>query len=727
MIRFEAKSEMPLKRDESNKRYISSDSEESYCETPKKLTIGAKRVHRLKEMVNSTNSYDIRLSNGKVNGISVDTNTYRMSPEMNPVVSLNRDAVESHMKRKSIGLVGAKGTPIGESDERRERWIRQTERAQQQRRSAVGLNGTPSRSSLAPTGITMNMNELTEHYTHCIQLSATNKINVKNAFGLHLIDYMSELIKQSQKDQSNGFVNFKLAGSALDAGAKIYCHRVDSVHAEAQKVASSLVMALNNDKNGNNNNNENQNQNDFNEMDDQNERIDDNGDGGQRPKRKKTTKRNVKTLVQNIETLNLSKIETNLEIDPVFHHLSAAFDMGNVNSLLMANLKVSPNGMLLLDSNSSLNFDNYCINETKMQNIIKFCNILNDVSKSSAKICPQLSSFEFLNRDGGIDLIPREEDPSFARRDSFAFDLNAEVEDIDEMSIEDMGAGDVFDNNDEDSDSDGPLDGPLNADQTVKKSLIRAVNMQGVGDLVKMLTDKPNDYTYFNPKMLSSWAGPMHWKRMPFWNKKDRIEGQNAETVGDKPRRQRRLFPELSFRNEMIFNEKECDILGGNEQKLKVATLQKWQSNQTELKLPADHGFDPKSLARSFIRPESTFHCVKSHEEVIDTTITSNTSFGGPTSPGMDRYDYDDDDDLPTGPFTDPLELGQSQPLSQLNPYNDMAFIGDNLVEQPYDLQQYNITFAKFAKKMDVKKLKRAMWDVISPISQPNTPISPQV
>lgn len=710
---------MPLKRGDQNKRYVSSDSEDasSIYETPKKgsHSSGAKRQHTETTMVAETNNLDIRMFNGKVNGLQVDHTN--LGPNMTPVVVLND--INAQLKRKSFGFTSNRVTPIAEMDEREERRIRQTERAAQHRRSAVGLVSTPNRVP-AQTSVVMSADKLKEHYTHCIQLSATNKINIKNAFGLHLIDYMSELIKQAEHNQAKGFVNFKLAGTALDAGAKIYCHRVDSVHAEAQKVASSLVMALNTDKKANNNEDDNQNEEGMEGIDEDNEGT--NNQEANRPKRKKT-KKNVKTIAQNIETLNIGRVEANLEIDPVFHHLSAAFDMGNVNSLLMANLKVNPSGLLLLDSNSSVNFDNQpIITDSRLQTITKFYDVLNDISKSSAQICPKLSSFEFLNRDNGIDLIQREEDPSFARRDDFAFDLNADVEDIEE-EFEDHGLPDGFDNHYSDSDSDGG--GLEAADATVKKSMSRSLNMQGVGDLVKMLSEKPNDYSYFNPKLLGAWAGPNHWKRIPF--RRDRLDGAPGGVDGDKPRRQRRQFPEFDYTqiDESIVEnlDQMCP------QMLKISTLNKWKSNHIELRLPADHGFDPKSLTTSFIKKETTFYCAKqNNEEVMENTMTSNHSYGAPASPGVERYDYDDDDDMPMGGFTDPLELGHSVPLSTINANaNEMAFIGDNLVEQPYDLQQYNITFAKFAKKMDVKKLKRAMWDVISPIQEIETPVLPEV
>lgn len=42
----------------------------------------------------------------------------------------------------------------------------------------------------------MPRTQIGEHYGNCIRLAAENKITYKNAFDLHLIDYMGEMIKK---------------------------------------------------------------------------------------------------------------------------------------------------------------------------------------------------------------------------------------------------------------------------------------------------------------------------------------------------------------------------------------------------------------------------------------------------------------------------------------------------------------------------------------------------
>ncbi|KAM5253626.1 condensin complex subunit 2 isoform 4-T4 [Hipposideros larvatus] len=78
--------------------------------------------------------------------------------------------------------------------------------------------------------------QITEHYSTCIKLSTENKITTKNAFGLHLIDFMSEILKQKDTE----LTNFKVAAGTLDASTKIYAVRVDAVHADVYRVLGGL-------------------------------------------------------------------------------------------------------------------------------------------------------------------------------------------------------------------------------------------------------------------------------------------------------------------------------------------------------------------------------------------------------------------------------------------------------------------------------------------------------
>jgi len=66
-------------------------------------------------------------------------------------------------------------------------------RIDEARRKSVGL-GTVSGLSQA---------QLAEHYANCIKMSTENKITVKNAFNLQLIDYMTYMLQKHDKQMED--------------------------------------------------------------------------------------------------------------------------------------------------------------------------------------------------------------------------------------------------------------------------------------------------------------------------------------------------------------------------------------------------------------------------------------------------------------------------------------------------------------------------------------------
>ena len=101
-----------------------------------------------------------------------------------------------------------------------------------------GATGTPQTHGALATGVGgYSAAQLAEHYSNCMKLSAENKINTKNAFHLQLIDYMSEMMRNKKASEMD---NFQAASCALDASAKIYAYRVDSVHSDTLKLAGGV-------------------------------------------------------------------------------------------------------------------------------------------------------------------------------------------------------------------------------------------------------------------------------------------------------------------------------------------------------------------------------------------------------------------------------------------------------------------------------------------------------
>ena len=59
----------------------------------------------------------------------------------------------------------------------------------------------------------------------------------------------------------------------------------------------------------------------------------------------------MKTLESNIDAINMSRVDSAFDIDPLFHKMSKTFDEGGAKGMLLANLAVSPDGpQIVFDS-----------------------------------------------------------------------------------------------------------------------------------------------------------------------------------------------------------------------------------------------------------------------------------------------------------------------------------------------------------------------------------------
>ena len=248
---------------------------------------------------------------------------------------------------------------------------------------------------------------LGEIYRQAIRMNAENKINAGNSWGLKLIENMDKFIvdnnntttgeegdvsprdnardelkaarKMKSKDDK-GRVNFTKASCTLDASVKIYSYRVDDVHLSSYRVLANL------------NRTDNTSNNKGNDGDDDEGGI--GGGGGESGGGEKVVKRRTgprgptETLESNMgmylfcwccfersltympvshfltsshhtlefclihkhllpyipANINMSKLDSAYDIDPLFHKMSKSFDEGGAKGLLLGNLGVSQHG-----------------------------------------------------------------------------------------------------------------------------------------------------------------------------------------------------------------------------------------------------------------------------------------------------------------------------------------------------------------------------------------------
>ena len=508
------------------------------------------------------------------------------------------------------------------------------------------------------------------HYMECIKMCYAKQINKQNAWKLHFIDFMQPFFKIQKK------VNFINASEALTTGATIYALRVDDVHDVAHRMASGLKIVDNVYLQGH---------------DETRDDEEDNGEGNNEPvvekmKKKKQPKKVMKkrNIIKDINTLDLDddKFERNV-IDPMLSHLSSQLDVDDVNGLLMYNLRVNAQGMLILDSNSAID-KAALLYEEPMINISTIYKQLNDVFKSHSHIFPEnISAFEFLKRDAILDCNMNYQNINGYNNNDDEFknmqtDNNVPTADVSDYEF-DGQQGNHYESEDHQDDLGNDV-------KQNHQTLLNAINLN-VNDIASLLTDQ-DEYSYFDFNLFGTWAGPSHWKRLP--KRKEEIE---------RPKRTRRQYDEINFLTEKLpsdFND-ESDEEEQNKDKirLKKPTLKRWKENIFDL--PNDYGFDISDWQLSFIG-DAYFSYDSVDEKPVDTFL-EDMQYYLPNNSQSHEDRYDDEKGYEFN-----------------NEYNEMpaVFEGDNLVEQREEINQINLPFARFAKKMDVRKLKNVMWDVLA-------------
>ena len=189
------------------------------------------------------------------------------------------------------------------------------------------------------------------------------------------------------------------ASASLDATAKIYGYRVDSVHTETFK----FLGGLNRNKKDLNSKNEN-------ELEGQDE--------SDISKKKEKIKRGINTLETNVRKLNLDKYDIDLEVDPLFSVMTSKFNESTARGLLLNTIPLDENINYILESKKTEDNPKLIknLNEKISEEDKKEDNISNQDNSSqsdidSGKIQNALNlannlKKKELNEDNGLPIIP---------------------------------------------------------------------------------------------------------------------------------------------------------------------------------------------------------------------------------------------------------------------------------------------------------------------------------
>ncbi|XP_075580187.1 condensin complex subunit 2 [Pelecanus crispus] len=605
--------------------------------------------------------------------------------------------------------LGSTGTPVlaecpGNDDERERRQRRRSRATDVQLGSTdspLGLASPAPRQAEAwlPALPQWSNAQISDHYSTCIKLSTENKITTKNAFGLHLIDYMTEILKQKDSE----LTNFKVAAGTLDASAKIYAVRVDVVHADTYKVLGGLGKDSAPTKD-----------------------VDSpEGEDSPAPEAVKTVqkkkKHSFKTIEQNLNNINVSEANRRCEVDPMFQKTAASFDECSTAGIFLSGLHTqSWHSELLFDSkivplpsSETLTLPSSDpVKVTDLKPLLTQC-----VEKRP--ICSSLAGFQFTKWDA-----ESHDESVSALLDKFkksdqVFDINAEID----SDMEDCVPTLPDDNFNSDSprstgtDKIGEFTENLNSFGTVCKKTDAVPFGEGdIGTMCLHLSMKPGEYSYFSPRTLSMWAGPEHWRFKP------RHKSGAGSEKQTKKRSAKKAF-EINFDEDIDFDA----YFRKTKAPVTLAKSILESQNVKSTTLPTDFNYDPNNMLQLFLKPVVKL-CRMSepdssldHEDEIGEYDYNNPNDTSNFCPALQAADSDDDNNTiqfmgQTGEFnltTHPE--GQDAELSRVGGGVDITTYGElNLIAEPQKVNKIAIQYAKTAKKMDMKRLKKNMWDLLT-------------
>ncbi|KAM5170745.1 condensin complex subunit 2 [Mantella aurantiaca] len=567
------------------------------------------------------------------------------------------------------------------------------ERKQRRRSRVIDLqlsNADSSASAISPVQRSeanslllpkLTNNQISDHYSTCIKLSQENRITTKNAFGLHLIDYMSDILKEKGSE----LTNFKVAAGTLDASAKIYAVRVDAVHADVYKVLGGLGKESQGSEQA------------------EGQETSDAGKETQNTKRRKR-QHSVDTIEQNLNNITRSATDRVDQADPLFQKAAASFDECSTVGVFLAALRCP-------SSLSELNFDDYVIPMATIQEEQVPAPASADTTELKAHldqcvekrpICPSLAKFRQMQLDGDVEeenVLPLTDK---YKESDHAYDMDAEVED-DGPEMDGFDA-DVCEGNE--AEDLGEFAEQREACRAERKgSQITQIADVDVGTMCLQLSTRPGEYSYFSPRTMSMWAGPEHWRFRP---------RQKVESVGDKQKikKVKKVF-ELNFEDDINFETHFCKTRAATT--LAKSTLESQKKKATTL--PADFHYDPDNIARMSLRPADRIKkmaprsSVAEQEDEIGEYDYNNPNDTSNFCPALQLSDSDDDD----GPFVGASDDCTEFPLQNGIDERRGGFDGEHtLIAEPHKVNKIEINYAKKAKKMDMKHLKTSMWGLLA-------------
>ncbi|XP_036608055.1 condensin complex subunit 2 isoform X2 [Trichosurus vulpecula] len=573
------------------------------------------------------------------------------------------------------------GTPVLEdcpqNDDERERRQRRRSRVvdlQLSNTDSPHSVASPSRKPDTPSILVPKFTntQIADHYSTCIKLSTENKITTKNAFGLHLIDFMTEILQEKDSEVTN----FKVAAGTLDASTKIYAVRVDAVHADVYRVLGGLGKSAPSAEGA-----------------DSQE-----ADGGpaapgtikkvQKPKKK----HQGKTIEQNLNNINVSEADRKYEIDPMFQKTAASFDECSTAGVFLSSLHCSDYRSELLFHSDVRPLSTAEPLEFPALGSVEVADLKSALLQcvEERQICPSLAEFQFSKWDNDALTESLSVLVDKFKKSDQVFDINSEIEDSDNEECAGVPVEDDFDADIHDQTAGGDREFRSCQKSSEFQNSRQEVISLGDGDIGTMclhLSMKPGEYSYFSPRTMSMWAGPDHWRFKPH-------RKQDPNSQQEKKKKTTKKVFEINFEEEMDFNAHFRKTRAATT--LAKSTLDNQSKKATTL--PSDFHYEIENIVQLNLKPGNKLRKMASQ------------SASSEQDDEIEEYDYNNPNDTsefcPAVPDNenDADENGLDNPI-----YGELK-----LVAEPQKVNKIEIHYAKTAKKMDMKRLKQSMWNLLT-------------
>jgi condensin complex subunit 2 len=439
-----------------------------------------------------------------------------------------------------------------------------------------------------------------------------------------------------------------------------------------------------------------------------------------------------------LNNINAKKLDLEFAVDPLFRKTSASFDNYGARSLLLINLGVQNGCEIIFDSSDHVDVGDHAKKHSKkMINVLQLKEMLGQLcdNVSNLEICPKYANFKFAEESKCLDKLEleSEDEVEYARSDINSNDLaNMDIQLEEKTLAQDLDAaifpiivGDLSQAvpwhdhgmaHDDDYGDDGGVELPH-----MPQNIAKAVQMvEG--------SNGNSEYTYFNSKLLDKWAGPNHWKYQK--NAEISVSGNdniladgNAENMNETEKKSKKKKDTkrkaqflIDFQTPSKKKKEEIEKLLEPVPKslitLSTAQLNNQLKASTNLLLPPDTKFSPRSFTSLFNKPNATILPWSARQQLLLEKPAER--------PGNEWAEFGEEQDHSEDGFVgaqdDFAQIQQPYESENVN-FNelDMPIGGDGLtlIAEPERDQRITVAYATKANFVDVKALKGNLWNEI--------------